>query len=990
MVLIQDETQACTNTQPQSQTLTAERLVMSLLTLAKYPSQQQLLKEQIPQLNKETQDMVADLLKEKSDYFLRSNIQLCLIIADLLSFLADLTQNDWYRALGYRARANAYAHGGLGEYQQAIELYDQAAKIYNNHNHVVNQAGCYFAKLTPLAHLGRYDEAKNAGEWARKVFAEKGEWLLLAKVKVNLGLLYLRLGDDAQALDLFNKAQEIYLKNQASIDILGRVANNRAIALRNLGLFSQSIQTNEKAGKLFKKSGQKVEFARSQQTLGITYFILGRYNEGLELLYQAQEMFLSDGRHRDAILIELYISDCLLQLGRYKDVLENFQKIRPLFTRLGTQFEVAQCLLNEAVAHSGLRNYDQALTTLALAKQIFLNEGNTVWVATADLEIAAILLLQGQNTEGLTTSLDCLAIFESHNLRVQKAHAFLIASRAALSIKDYGQAKQYADRALTIGNEDDIPLIIYQGHYLLGLLAVEDRAYEIAHVEMEQAIAAIERLRGRLMLEFRSDFLLDKHLVYEDMVQLCLTLGEPVASLQYAERAKSRALLEMLAFRLDIGIQARAPEDQSLVDELTRLRTDRDRIYRRWVSAETSTDYTDKTLSEEQTTAQKDVQHLEKQITKLWHKLLIKNANYTQDASLWQVQTEPIQPQLDPQTVLLEFFMAKGKLIVFIVTEDAVQAISLPTKINQVQKLLQLFWLNLNAVPNSSPQRLSQLNRNAIGILRQLYSYLIMPFADHLQNHNKLIIVPHGFLHYLPFHALYDPSEPLLAKYEISYLPGANFIRYGRNHAEQKLNMFAIGHSYEGALPFAVDEAAAIGKLWSGTLLLEEEATLINTKEAASQSHILHLATHADFRPDNPLFSGLALADGWLTTLDIFNLKLNASLVTLSACQTGRSAISGGDELLGLMRAFLAAGASSLALTLWPVEDRSTAVFMKNFYSNLAHGLSKGESLRQAQLAFINTPDNSAQATNSAYHHPYFWAPFFLVGHAGHLTSEFV
>ena len=988
MVLTQDETEVVLERHPETQALTAERLVVSLLALPEYSAQEQLLKQRAPNLDKKDQDTVADLLKAKSDFFLRSNIQLCLKISDLLHLLSELAENDWYRALGLRARANAYAHGGLGKFQQAIELYDQAAEIYKNYNHIVNQAGCYYAKLTPLAHLGRYEEAKDAGEWARKVFAEKGEWLLLAKVKVNLGLLYLRLGDDAQGLDLFNKAQAIYLENQAPIDILGRAENNRSIALRNLGLFSQSIQANKKAGKLFKKSGQKAEFARSQQTLGITYFILGRYNEGLELLNQAQDMFLSDGRHRDAILIKLYISDCLLQLGRYSEVLENFQKIRPLFAKLGSQFEVAQCLLNEAVAHSGLRNYDQALAALARAKQIFLNEGNPVWVATADLEIATILLLQDQAQAGLTNALNSLTVFEAHNLRVQRAHALLIAARAALTIKAFSQAQHYVSFALAIGQEDDIPLIIYQSRYLLGLLAIERADHALARTEMDRAIEAIERLRGRLMLEFRSDFLIDKHRVYEDMVQLCLQMRDPAASLQYAERAKSRVLLEMLAFRLDIGIQARAPEDQGLVDELTRLRGQRDRIYRRWVSAETSSEFTDAALTSEQKTAQKEVQRLETQITKLWHKLLIKNADYTQDAALWQVQTEPIQPQLEADTALLEFFMAKGKLIVFVVTGEEICAIPLETNINQVQKLLQLFWLNLNAVPNSSPQRLGQLNGNARGILQQLYNYLIRPFAAQLHNYKKLIIVPHGFLHYLPFHALLESTLPLLATYEISYLPGANFIQYGRCQTTKQPGLFAVGHSFNGTLPHALEEATTIGQIWPGTVWLEQDATVANIKEAAENSQILHLAAHADFRPDNPLFSGLALADGWLTTLDIFNLKLNASLVTLSACQTGRSVISGGDELLGLMRAFLSSGASSLALTLWPVEDRSTAVFMKNFYTNLVNGLSKGDSLRQAQLQFLDVPENGPAEQQALYQHPYFWAPFFLVGHAGQLQES--
>lgn len=984
-VLTQEKTEIPYNAEPKPQMQAPKQLVEMLLALPDFASQQQFLSTHVPNLNEIKQDETADLLKEKSDYFLRNNIQSCLKVADLLIFMNQLTKNNWYLALGFRVKANAFAHGGLGKYQKAIDLYDKAARIYQEYSHAIYQAGCYYAKLTPLAHLGRYDEAKEAGEWASHIFQENSEWLFLAKVKVNLGIVYLRLGDDSQALDYFDQARKLYLENQAPIDILARVENNRSITLRNLGLFDSSIQTNKQAVELLTQSGQKAEIARSQQSLGITYFILGRYNEGLELLNQAQEVFLSDGRQRDAILIELYISGCLLQLGRCAEVLEKFQKARHLFAKLGTHFEVAQCLLNEAVAYSGLQKYEQALLTLAQAKQLFSIEGNIVWVATADLEIATILLLQDNVQEGLEKSLSCVNVFESHNLPVKRAYALLIASRAALKTEDYFQANNYATCALTVGIEEDIPAIIYQGHYLLGLLAIEKTNHEQAVTEMDKAINALERLRGRLMLEFRSDFLLDKQAVYEDMVQLCLQIDDPLRGLQYAERAKSRVLLEMLAFRLSIGIQTRAPEDQSLVDELTRLRTERDRIYRRWISNEASSDYSDSTLATEQKTASKDVQQLEKKITQLWHKLLIKNADYARDASLWQVRTEPIQPYLDSETVLAEFFIAKGELILFIVTRDSIQAFPLATKINQIQQLLQLFRLNLNAVPKSSVQRIAQLNINARGILSRLYNYLISPIKEHLRGYKKLIIVPHGFLHYLPFHALFNGEHALLTEYEVSYLPGASFLSYGRNAKPTNQGLFAVGHSFNGKLPFTINEAKTIGSLWSGNILLEDEATLENVQNAAKQSQILHLAAHAEFRPDNPLFSGLTLADGWLTTLDIFNLKINASLVTLSACQTGRSVIGGGDELLGLMRAFLSSGASSLILTLWAVEDRSTSNLMEKFYSNLANGLSKGEALRQAQLAFLHSQDSDNQGLNNLYQHPYFWAPFFLVGDAGKL-----
>jgi len=119
--------------------------------------------------------------------------------------------------------------------------------------------------------------------------------------------------------------------------------------------------------------------------------------------------------------------------------------------------------------------------------------------------------------------------------------------------------------------------------------------------------------------------------------------------------------------------------------------------------------------------------------------------------------------------------------------------------------------------------------------------------------------------------------------------------------------------------------------------------------------------------------------------MDIFNLRLKASLVTLSACQTGRNVMGGGDELLGLMRAFLSGGAASVALTLWAVEDRSTAQIMETFYRNLVGGRGKGEALRCAQIQFIRGNHELTEMQTEFYFHPYFWAPFFLVGDAGPL-----
>jgi CHAT domain-containing protein len=138
---------------------------------------------------------------------------------------------------------------------------------------------------------------------------------------------------------------------------------------------------------------------------------------------------------------------------------------------------------------------------------------------------------------------------------------------------------------------------------------------------------------------------------------------------------------------------------------------------------------------------------------------------------------------------------------------------------------------------------------------------------------------------------------------------------------------------------------------------------------------VVHVAAHGEARLDNPAFAHLKLADGQLSMVDVFNLELHGALVTLSACETGRSAVMGGDELVGLSRGFLYAGAATLVQSLWRVEDGSTAELMGRFYAALCTGRPKGEALREAQLALL--------AADSA--HPYSWAPFQLIGDRGPL-----
>ena len=940
-------------------------------TLLPLPAAQQWswLAEQISVLSPPTIDGVAHLLKKQADQNLRVNLENSEHFANLIQRIGDQCQDPRYTALSFRAKGNVQALG-YGDHQKGMAFYEEAAQIYHKLDMVYEAALCQIGKIWSLASLGRAEEALATGAWAIEVLTAEEDWQSLATLTSNMGAIYGRLGNDQDALKQFNKARTLYQKlGESGKATLPMIQINRAIVLRNLGRFAESITSLQNAIDLYHELKQAVGVARAQQNLAMTYFVVGRYNEALALLDEARTLYLADGRQRDAMLVEIFTSDCLLQLRRFSDVLVKCQESRQLFTELGTQLEMGHALLNEAIAYVGLQTYDAALNSLAEARTLFLAEKNVVAVADTDLQEAAVWLWQDNSAAALRQALACADVFKAHRLPIGQARAYLIAAKAAIKQDKLAQAAELAQAALQIGEKHTLPALNHQAHYLQGTLATLQHDNETALAKLELAIQELEQLYGRLMIEFRADFVADKEQIYEDMVALCLALHQPEKGLEYCERAKSRALQDMLAHRLNLRIEARSPDDQPTVDKLLALRQERDRLYRRWATSEEPGQRggADEALSAQHRVGQA-VLDLEKQITNLWHSLLIRNADYARDATLWQVQTKSAQPHLPAGCLLLEYFTIKDQLILFLVTADTIQAVRLPSSMRKVQNLLQLFRLNLKAVPHSNFQKLDLLQKNAQGILHKLYQLLLAPVAAELNQFDQLIIVPHGSLHYLPFHALHDGNSYLIESHQVSYLPGASMMADGtRESLPSQTTMMAIGNSYEGRLPHAVAEAHAVAERWQGEVAVETAASLNVVKQAAERATILHLATHGDFRPDNPLFSGLALADGWLTTLDIFNLRLSASLVTLSACQTGRSVIGGGDELLGLMRAFLTAGAASLVSTLWAVEDHSTAVLMDLFYKNLWHNQTKGASLRLAQLQFIDQ-------------HPYFWAPFFLVG----------
>jgi len=639
-------------------------------------------------------------------------------------------------------------------------------------------------------------------------------------------------------------------------------------------------------------------------------------------------------------------------------------------------------MLQEASAYVGLGNYGQAIASLHAARQLCLALDHQVWAARADLYEALLLYRQHEYGRSLLLAQQAIAVMQRHDQPLAEAQAQLIAAQAALALQQYSQAHQLLQAALATAYGKDAPYLLYEGHYTQGKLAQATGDHARALAAYAQAIQQLERLQGHLMVEYRPDFAADKQVVYEEIVTLYVAQGQPVRAFEYTERAKSRALLDLVARGVDLSIAAKDPADQHVVEALTHLRIEQNRLYRSWEGRNAGRQ--SKALQGAVSAAdqpdwqplRQEIRSLEQQIAALWNQLLVRNADYARDAALWQVRTENIQPDLAPDMLLLEYFFTQERLLLFAVTTATITVYTLPCTQSQVESTLRFLQMNFTLAMRGAMD--NELVMEAQDLLQELYEQLLAPVQSQLAAYPQLVIVPHGFLHKVPFHALYDGAAYLMEGRTICYLPSASLLRYCRRPTQSlPTERVAFGYSWSGQLPAAATEAATIARLVNGVAYTEEAATRTTFQQVAATAGLLHLATHGEFRADDPLYSYLLLADGRLTTLDIFNLRLQASLVTLSACETGQSLIGGGDELLGLLRAFLYAGAASVIVSYWRVADDATHGLMTLFYQQLMAGEGKAAALRNAQQQWA--------ATQTTCVHPYTWAAFFLVGDPGAL-----
>jgi CHAT domain-containing protein len=515
------------------------------------------------------------------------------------------------------------------------------------------------------------------------------------------------------------------------------------------------------------------------------------------------------------------------------------------------------------------------------------------------------------------------------------------------------------------------PELEWQVHFGKGLTLADSGQKDSAISSLRSAITLIEGVRDRLREDrFKAGYVQNKYQVYVELVRLQLETGRVQDAFSTAERLRSRTYLDLIE-------SSRSPdpsqESQLLEYELKeRIRTLRT------------------TLAEENNRTRPEQRQAA--ISVYSQELLVAEQDYQaflddrrRSGAISRKEMVPtyadVGTMLSADEALIEYVVGSESVMLFVLTKNKLVAETVPLRRDNLQNKVELLRHLIRR------QDQDHWKKPAASLARFLLEPVLS--GGQLEGVKHLYLVPHGILNYLPFALLpshgSNGSQRLIEDFTLAYLPTAAALLMEHKDSEKASTMLAMAPA-RSRLQHAFDEALAINSMFEpdSRVLVGKTATESTFKQLASQYRLLHFATHGYFNKLNPLLSGLELEadaanDGQLELHEILGLRLDADLVTLSACQTGLGSghfaeIPAGDDFVGLTRAFLYAGSESVLATLWEVDDASTLELMISFYGALrqpAFSEDKASALAHAQRAFLSSKD---------YKHPYFWAPFVLVG----------
>jgi CHAT domain-containing protein/Tfp pilus assembly protein PilF len=927
-----------------------------------------------------------------------------------------------FRALNDEA-GQAAALGNLGAGHYVMGDLDRALRYYGRSLELAEAAGDHRTCGNALGNIASVH--KDRGEFA--VAAEYYERALTTRALTgdrsgvagdinNLGLVRRALGDLSGAEEYFGRALELNRRDgrdRAAADNLTNLANlatrrgryeealglyNQALALRletgdrrgealdlqNLGLlhlnwgdYPAALQSLEASLAILEEIGPAVWRAEVRGDIAAVRTAMGHLQAARTNLIEARGEAAGDEYLISALAIQE--ADLLTELNELDQAADLYREAKAGFERLDAATGEAEAETGLGYLHLTRGDHGAADEAFSRALHVHQRLGDVRPAAMIQLHIGDLWFLQGDTSAARSAFQKALTAYQTLSDPVGQAIA--LGALADLDL-EAGKLHRAEDGYLAaLASLERAPAARVRWHLRLGRgLALRGQGrLDEAVVELRQSMGEVETIATSLpFAQHRYGYMEDKWDVYTELAGTELARGRSAAAFEISERMRARQLVDLLA-RGRTGTRTPEPglirEEENLRRQIAHLS---DQLY---------TSVNSDGAFREAGEAASELNELRESLVaarQRYERLLLSmRESHPEYAALFSgsAATVPdVRSLLPAATVFVEYLVSEDWSIAFVVSSDDVAAVELPIDRETLGQLIRFLRGTIG------PTDENELWRTP---LRRLHRELIAPLeeAGYLDGKRLLVIAPHAELHYVPFQALLGPGPGgerfLIERFDIAYTPSASvWVELAsRDRESQAHGLLAMAPQ-----PQALSHSAAeVHGISSGDtqaeVLVGSRATEGRFNQLAPNREILHLATFGVLNRRNPLFSYVQLnpdgaTDGRLEAHEVFGLRLSADLIVLSACETGlasglRHDVPPGDDWVGLVRAFLYAGARSVVASLWTVDDRATAALMESFHAGLRSGGTTARSLADAQRTLLS---------ERSYANPFYWAAFQLTG----------
>lgn len=927
-------------------------------------------------------------------------------------------------------------HARTGRFRESLEAHLEAQSIRRETGDRAGEAASLNNAASVREVLGDGRGALELYESALAINNDIGERRAAAVILVNLGRLRSALGARAEGIAALREAIDIQRRvgdPRGEADAQAELGK----ALMDGSDYQAAGETLERSLTLRREARDRRGIASSLESLGVLSSRRAELDEAVRLLEEALAIRMELGDPREEAATTRHLANACFARGELARALQLHERALAIHRSFGSATAQATDLNNigavyqtigdrraarryireslrgmrgagdvagEALARANLgilleEEGDRAGAAREYAESIRLREaiGDRRGAALSRLNLAEVQSALGRTVRSQESLGDVLGTFRAIGDPAGEALALGALGDLLLRQGRAGAAADTFRQALEIAGRSGLKEEVWRSEAGLAACLEAEGLWREALSGYERAIAGVESLRLEVISpELKSRFLARRIGLYDSAVRIlrehgreAVRDGEPPAEVAFAfaERSRARSLLDLLAeSRADLrrGVDpALLRREAALVARLALAGRDL-QIVR----------------------DQRDKEALEDTLRRAEEELELLKVEIRQAAPRYAALLYPrpgrareIQESvLRPGEVLLEYMLGEDASDLWMLTHDAIVWRVLPGRaaiepdVRRLLEVLRSRSADLGAAPAYLP-------------LARRLGRLLLP-GDPPQEGSRLLIVADGILHYLPFEALIAPTagkagidRPLIERYEIAYAPSASSLRLlrapmaaGTDRSGTILVLSDPGGDskspWQGArdpLPFAREESRRIGGLFVAegrTVLLGDRATEEALKSADLRGvRYLHFAAHGLIDEEAPGRSGILLAgggseDGLLQTNEIFGLGLGADMVVLSGCRTGLGRLVRGEGLTGLTTAFLHAGARSVVVSLWNVNDRATGDLMETFYRNLLAGSTPATALATAKRTLL-------RSGRLADRHPSRWAAFVLIGDPG-------